>query len=351
MVRIGIICPSEIALRRFMPALNKLSGVQYVGVAYADKNEWPGATNSIIENERKKALIFADSYGGLIYESYSSIIQEVDIDAIYMPLPPALHFKWTEKALAAGKHVLIEKPATTSLNDTLKLLEMASYTNLALHENYMFTFHKQLNAIDQIIKADEIGEVRLYRISFGFPRRSANDFRYSKSLGGGALLDAGGYTIKYASMLLGESAKLLCAQSQFIDEFEVDIAGSAALANQEGITVQIAYGMDNSYKCDLEVWGSKGSLHTGRVLTAPAGFTPEIEIKIDNSTEIRKLPEDDAFQKSILHFKNCIENDAVRKKNYKDIEKQAMYVQQFIEMSQMQQKSSNLKQQKQNNEH
>jgi dTDP-3,4-didehydro-2,6-dideoxy-alpha-D-glucose 3-reductase len=331
MVRTGIICPSEIALRRFMPAMKGLSGFQFAGIAYASKIDWPGANDDTIQEERKKAEQFTVAYGGVIYESYNSIIQANDIDAIYIPLPPALHFQWAEKALAAGKHVLVEKPATTSLAETTKLVELAAKKNLALHENYMFAFHGQLNAINKIIQSGEIGDVRLYRISFGFPRRQVNDFRYNKALGGGAILDAGGYTIKYASMLLGKSAKLLYSNSQYIDEFEVDIAGSAAMVNLKGTVAQIAFGMDHSYKCDLEVWGSKGSLHTGRVLTAPAGFEPEIKIQIGNNTELRKLPEDDAFQKSILHFKNCIENDASRENNYSDIKQQATLVQQFID--------------------
>ena len=136
-------------------------------------------------------------------------------------------------------------------------------------------------------------------------------------------------------MLLGEYAKLLYAHSQFIDDFEVDIAGSAAMVNHEGISAQIAFGMDNSYKCDLDVWGSKGSLHTGRVLTAPAGFTPDIKLQIGDKLEIRELPEDDAFQNSILQFKNCIDNDAIRRKNYADIEKQAILVQKFIDNSKL----------------
>ena len=121
----------------------------------------------------------------------------------------------------------------------------------------MFAFHNQLKEIAQIIERGEIGDVRLYRISFGFPQRAVNDFRYNKELGGGALIDAGGYTIKYAAMLLGETAHITAAQMNYTDEFEVDIYGSATLVNQDGATAQIAFGMDNSYKCELEVWGSK----------------------------------------------------------------------------------------------
>lgn len=334
MIKIGIICPSEIAFRRFLPALSKLSEFQYEGVAYADMNEWPGASYSIIDSEQKKAFQFKESFGGQIYESYASMINDANINAIYIPLPPALHFFWAKKALESGKHVLLEKPATTSLSDTLKLIELADSQNLAFHENYMFAFHNQLDAINNIIQSGEIGDIRLHRISFGFPRRSANDFRYNKSLGGGALLDAGGYTIKYASMLLGQNAKLLYAKSQYSNEFEVDIAGSAALINHHGIVAQIAFGMDNSYKCDLDVWGSRGSLHTGRILTAPAGYVPEIKIQTGNNKELQNLPEDDAFQKSILHFKYCIENEKTRTANYNDIERQAGLVQQFIDYTQ-----------------
>lgn len=335
MIRIGIIGPSEIAFRRFLPALAKLPGFEFAGVAIADQSEWPDTDEQTRKAEQEKAHTFIKNFGGKIFNSYYDIIGAKEIDAIYIPLPPALHFCWAKKALMAGKHVLVEKPATTSHKETLELINLANQNKLALHENYMFAFHQQLFDINHIIQSGEIGDVRLYRISFGFPRRAANDFRYRKALGGGAFLDAGGYTIKYASMLLGETAKLVYAQSQFVDEFEVDIAGSAALVNQEGIAAQIAFGMDNSYKCDLEVWGSKGNLFSGRVLTAPAGFTPETKIQIGNNTEIRKLPEDDAFLKSILHFKNYIENEPARTSIYADIERQALLVQQFIDMAKM----------------
>jgi len=334
MIRIGIIGPSEIAFRKFLPALTKVPDFDFVGVAIACKSEWLEADEKTFQSEKSKAAEFIKSFGGIIFKSYSKIICAKEIDAIYIPLPPALHFQWAKNALLSRKHVLLEKPATTMLSDTLKLIELASSKNLALHENYMFVFHNQLTTINQILQSGEIGDIRLYRISFGFPQRAKNDFRYNKSLGGGAILDTGGYTIKYAKMLLGENTKLACAHSQSNAQFNVDIAGSATFVNQEGIVAQIAFGMDNSYRCDLEVWGSKGSLQTGRVLTAPAGFAPDITIKLGNSEKIYKLPEDDAFMKSILHFKNCIEIKIARLKNYEDIIQQAKLVQQFIDNTQ-----------------
>jgi len=329
MKRIGIICPSEIAFRRFLPALKEAGCFEYAGVAIASKEEFVGATDEILSKERAKAQTFVDNYGGKIYEGYSTLIHSGEVDAIYLPLPPGLHYKWAKEALAAGKHILCEKPCTTALVNTEDLMNDAEAKSLAVHENYMFAFHDQLEAVNDIVKSGEIGDVRLYRISFGFPLRAQNDFRYNKALGGGALLDCGGYTFKYASLLLGPTAKMKYAQSNNIEGFGVDMYGSAALVNDEGVTAQVAFGMDHNYKCELEVWGSKGTLYTNRILTAPTGFVPEVIIRKGNEEEKRYLLADDAFKKSILHFCKCIEDADTRKANYETLLRQARLVEQF----------------------
>lgn len=316
-----------------MPALIKVQDIKFMGLAVADKSEWANADDKIIAYERKKAAEFVKTYGGVIFESYKSIIESKDVDAIYLPLPPALHYKWAKLALESGKHVLVEKPATTSLRDTAELISIAQKNNLALHENYMFVFHDQLEEINTIISNNDIGDIRLYRIAFGFPRRSKYDFRYNKALGGGALLDAGGYTLKYASMLLGSTAKVISAHSNYIKDFDVDINGSATLVNDQGVAVQVAFGMDNSYKCDLEIWGSRGTVKTGRVLTAPPGFSPDIEIKSDKIEKVIKLPADDSFRKSIEYFRKCILDNKVRIANYHIINIQAGLIDSFLKLS------------------
>jgi hypothetical protein len=333
-MRIGIICPSEIAFRRFMPALTACKTFEYAGVAVADAEEWGGTLTEEMRNtELAKAQNFVDNYGGKIFGSYTELIESSDVDAVYLPLPPALHYKWGKKVLENGKHLFLEKPSTTSASDTNELILLAKKKNLAIHENYMFAFHNQIQAVNDLVASGEIGDVRLYRVSFGFPRRAANDFRYNKSLGGGALIDAGGYTIKYATMLLGESAEIKYAQMDYTDEFDVDIYGSATLTNSDGVTAQIAYGMDNNYKCELEVWCSKGFLTTGRILTAPVGFVPEMTIRKGNEDEVRKLPSDDSFGKSIVKFAECITNTQVRNENFKAILKQAELVDKFRKLA------------------
>ena len=343
MIRIGIICPSEIAFRRFLPALKKAEGeILFAGIGYASPEEWFGDISKVSseaikeqqERERVKAQTFIDAYGGKIYPGYKALIESKDVDAIYLPLPPALHYKWAKFALENGKHVFVEKPSTCYLKDTEDLISIASAKGLALHENYMFVFHNQIAELNEIVaKGEQIGKPRLYRIAFGFPRRSLNDFRYNKKLGGGALLDAGGYTMRYASLLLGETAKVTTAQVNYDPDFEVEIFGTATMVNEEGMTAQLAFGMDNDYHCDIEVWGSKGTLTSGRILTAPVGCVPDYTVKQNQDYKKYLFSEDDAFLKSIKHFGKCIEDEKVRKYNYEVLRRQSSLVQQFRELS------------------
>lgn len=339
-MKIGVLCPSEIAFRRFMPAIQLLDAVEYVGIGVCTKKELfltkeldDNSLNNILRAEHEKASKFLECYGGCIFDGYQALIESEDVEAVYIPLPPALHFHWAKLALLHGKHVLVEKPATISANDTKELVKIATEKGLALHENYMFCFHNQLQAIEDAVLEGMVGDVRLYRVSFGFPRRASNDFRYNSELGGGALIDAGGYTMKYATMLLGRTARLKYAQLNYLDEFEVDIYGSAALVNDEGITVQVAFGMDHNYKCELEVWGSKGCLTTNRILTAPAEYVPEAVVERGNEKEVLVLPQDNAFKKSVEYFVKCVDDEKLRINTYGEMIIQAEMVDKFRQMA------------------
>lgn len=330
MIRIGVLCPSEIAFRRFMPALKQLDRFEYIGLAAATEREFSGAdSDQVRASELEKAEKFSAEHGGKIFSGYESLITSDEIDAVYIPLPPALHFKWAQKALRAGKHVLLEKPFTTSLEDTKELIAIAENRGLAVHENYMFAYHTQLDWVKEQINSGVIGDVRLIRIDFGFPFRGANDFRYCKALGGGALLDCGGYTLKLASMFLGDTVRVTESQLCGKDGFEVDIYGSATLKNDAGLTAQVSFGMDNSYRCSLDIWGSSGSIYTNRILTAPAGYAPVMTIRNADGEKNMELPADDTFRKSIEAFADCISNSKKRNDKYSEIIRQSGLVDKF----------------------
>lgn len=315
MIRIGILGCSEIAFRRFLPALQEVSDICAVAVAeeYA-----PAKLNS-----------FCSTYPIERMNSFEQLLRREDIDAIYVPQPPALHYKWAMKALEAGRHVLVEKPSTTCYEDSYKLVNTAKKEKLALHENYMFKYHSQISRIKKLIDSGEVGELRLIRANFGFPMRAQNDFRYNKALGGGALLDAGGYTIKLATELLGPTIKVNSAQLSGKSGFEVDIFGNASFSNADGLVCQVGFGMDCQYMCSLDVWGSTGRLFTNRIFTAPVGFKPIVLIEKGAEKKELVLSEDSSFAHSIEAFKEEITNPEKRPAIYEEILLQAKLVDQL----------------------
>lgn len=311
-IRIGVLCPSEIAFRRFMPALKKFNSFTYIGLAAATEREFSGADNDAVRPfELEKAEKFRAKYGGKIFESYDALICSPEIDAIYVPLPPGLHYRWGRRVLEAGKHLLMEKPFTTNLAETENLLALAEKKGLAVHENYMFLYHSQLQRVKELISDGTLGEVRLLRMAFGFPKRGENDFRYKKALGGGALLDCGGYPVRLALELLGESAEVVQVQLTQPEGYEVDLFGSAVLKNDAGLCAQISFGMDNAYQCQLEVWGSKATLIAPRIFTAGPELGPIIVLKSSSEEKQLKLEADDSFEKSIKAFQSATKKNTV----------------------------------------
>jgi NDP-hexose-3-ketoreductase len=335
-LKVGILGPSDIALRRFLPALKSSGYFVYEGVAMAQPHERNQSFNEkeltiMLEKSRERAENFKSEFQGRIFNSYEEMLSSDNIEAVYIPLPPALHYVWAKKALEYGKHVLLEKPFTTNLEDTKKLLKIAEENQLALHENYAFCYHEQINKIFELIDNGEIGEVRQIRAAFGFPYRGANDFRYDKELGGGALLDCGGYPIKLSGLLLGKTAGIKAAALNMAKEHNVDVFGSATLENDEGITAQVSFGMDNSYKCELEIWGSEGCIYAPRIFTTPANYAATVLLRKQEDT-IFNIEMKDQFLGSINHFYDCIVDNTLRLESYSEIEMQSKQIDDILKI-------------------
>ena len=316
MIRIGVLGTSSISERRMIPAIRKEPEFRYAGVAYSTREEmgYEGSEadfTPLLEKKKEKAVRFRNSFGGEIYESYMSLLTDPEIDAVYVALPPALHAVWIRKALEEGKHVLAEKPFTTSENDARELTEMARSQGLAIIENYGFPYHTQMEVIRQWLAEDAIGELRLVRAAFGFPHRDVNDFRYDAALGGGALLDCGGYTIKAATCLLGPEVTVVSADAFITEGHVVDIAGAITVRNSQGLCAQLAYGMDHAYRCEMEIWGSRGIISAPRIFTAPDGFPAPVMLKRGQETEEKKAA-DDQFQRIVQRFLNCVRDEKTR---------------------------------------
>ncbi len=325
--RIGVLGPSDIAFRRMVPAMTNSGHFDYAGVAHASLEEFPAQS----EGHAAKCDKFKEAFGGEIYESYGTLLSDPDVDAVYIPLPPSEHLKWAKAAFAAGKHVLVEKPSTTSVVATEQMIDMAEECNLALHENYAYAFHAQVKAIKDILESGRIGELRMVRATFSFPYRGENDFRYHADRGGGSIIDCGGYPINFASGFLGDNVKVTSSSLHSTRGHDVDTYGAATLEGDNGVVAQVSWGMDNVYRCGAELHGSTGMLSVDRLYSPPANMKPIITITDNSGVETIEVPADDQFERSLDYFAECIENSETAGARRTEILRQAKLIQSIID--------------------
>ena len=289
-LNIGVIGCAQIAERSVIPAMQALAEYfTVVGVASRDAS---------------KADAYADRLGVSAVVGYDALLNISNLDAVYIPLPNGLHAEWIEKALDKGLHVLVEKSLACSLEEVQRLNQLAEAKGLALVENFQFRFHRQLQAVQDVVASGRLGALRCVRSSFGFPPfPDADNIRYDQALGGGALLDAGAYTLKVSQLLLGMNIEVSAANLKSEAGSEVDIWGGAYLQEQEGsLFAELAFGFDQQYQCSLEILGSKGRLTTNRLFTAPPGYSAELLIESGMDQEVITIEPDNHFKNMLQHF-------------------------------------------------
>lgn len=333
-IKIGVLGTANIAYNRMIPAILKSNQVEYVGTAIANKQEWEMHTTDIYNpvSKQEKATLFQNAFGGKIWDSYESLLQSPEIDAVYIPLPPSLHYFWMKKSLEYGKHILCEKPFTTNTIDTKEILTIAQRKKLTVIENYGFVLHPQTKCFMETFNQGNIGKFRLFRAQFTFPHRGLQDFRYNPHLGGGALLDCGGYVVKAATLFLGDTTRVVCSSLNTDSLHEVDLYGNATLSNSNGEIAQICFGMDNVYRCEMELLGSLGSIKTTRAFTAPNNLEIELELQISNNKSTAKIESADQFLLLLNHFADSINNLMLSEKLSHEILQQSILVDKVKEM-------------------
>ncbi|MBU1101719.1 MAG: Gfo/Idh/MocA family oxidoreductase [Bacteroidetes bacterium] len=306
-LKIGILGCANIAKKSLLPALiSPHSKFIVEGIASRSKN---------------KSMELASDYNCEAYEGYDSLITKGNIDVVYIPLPNALHFEWIMKALDNGIHVLAEKSLSCSLSETVQITNKAREKKLAVVENFQFRFHSQLKYISDLVKDNVIGELRSVRSSFGFPPFDEKEnIRYKKELGGGALFDAGAYPVKISQIFLGENISVQAAKLHFDNRYDVDTWGGAFLSeDNSSIFSEIAFGFDNFYQCNLELWGSKGKIVAERIFTAPPGFQPTISFETTEKKETKLLPADNHFINMLNYLHELILSGSFEKEHKQNL--------------------------------
>jgi len=261
---------------------------------------------AVASRTREKVAAFAEEFGCEAVIGYGALLERADIDAIYMPLPTGLHDEWVARSLAAGKHVLAEKSLAINLASAERMIAAARERDLLVMEDFMFKYHSQHGFVRRLLDEDRVGEPRVMRSSFGFPPLPEGNFRYDEALGGGALLDAGAYTLQASQLVLGPRLQVLASHLGSVPGSDVDMGGAALLRSDEGIVSQVAFGFDNFYQCNYEIWGSAGKITVERAFTPPPTFSPRVILERQGEREEFDLPPDDHFRNILLEFARCV---------------------------------------------
>ena len=290
-VRVGVLGCASVALRRMLPALGEADGVTLTAVASRDP---------------ARARDVARRFGCAAAGGYDDLLDRPDIDAVYVPLPTGLHAEWVRRALAAGKHVLAEKPLTTDHDTALSLVEQARKAGLLLLENFMFLHHSQHAAVRRLVADGRIGELRVCTAHFGIPPLAANDVRYRPDLGGGALLDVGVYPIRAAQLLLGDELEVVGAVRRTDPARGVDVGGHALLSTPSGVTAELAFGFEHAYRSSYVLWGDRGRLTLDRAFTPGPAWQPVVRIESQDRVEELTLPPDHQFRNIAEFFARTI---------------------------------------------
>lgn len=198
-VRIGVLGAARILPRALLTPARQTPGVAIVALAARD---------------RRRAEAVARRHGiARVHDDYAALLGDPDIDAVYVPLPNSLHGRWSLAALAAGKHVLVEKPLAANADEARRMQAAASTSGRLLMEAYHYRYHPLACRLREIVTSGQLGALRHVSADFCIPNLRRHDIRWRYDLAGGALMDLGCYTIDLLRYVTGAEPEVVYARA------------------------------------------------------------------------------------------------------------------------------------------
>ncbi len=245
-LRIGILGAARIAAK-FVAGVAPSQAVQVLSVASRDP---------------ARAQAFAKAHGvPEVAASYAALLADAQIDAVYIPLTNDQHLPWCLRALAAGKHVLCEKPLALQAADVDTLQAAARAAGRVLMEGFPYRFQPQTLALLARVRGGELGALRHVSGEFGFPLTRTDDYRLHAQQGGGALWDVGVYPLSLMRALAGGLPEHVQALAH--ERGGVDHGLAASLQWADGLTATLACRFDSHPHRFVRIVGERGVLACG----------------------------------------------------------------------------------------
>ena len=216
---------------------------------------------AIASRSEQRALQWATEHGAQrSYGTYQALLEDPDLDAVYIPLPPSLHAEWTIRAAEQGKHVLCEKPLAMDASQAKEMAHACREHGVQLMDAVMWVHHPRAADMMGAIQDDQLGILRRINAAFGcqLDHDPSLEFRYQRELGGGSLLDLGWYCIRAAMWAFGTTPQRVYSTSRY--EHGVDVNMNAIMWYEGGRMASFDCGFDAVWRKWFEVVGTEGSL-------------------------------------------------------------------------------------------
>lgn len=291
-IRWGILSTAGIAQFELIPAFQRANNAEVVAIASLS-----GKAHEVAEQ-------FAIAKA---YDSYHELLADQEIDAVYIPLPNHLHKEWVIKAAKQKKHVLCEKPAALTASDVAEMRKVCQENGVTFMEAFMYHFHPQHHRVRELIDANEIGEVKLFKASFSFHLTDrATNIRMNKDMGGGSLYDVGCYNIHAMRNVLQMEPTHVTTHAKIDPIHQVETSAISYLEFANEITAVLDSSFDMTGRNDYEVIGT-----TGRIIV-PRAYRPDVHggegriiVEHDNVQRIETVI-GDQYRDEVEHISHAI---------------------------------------------
>jgi predicted dehydrogenase len=285
-VKWGILSTADIN-RKVIPGAHASEKAELIGVASRDLKR---AEEYAREWEIERA-----------YGSYDALLEDSEIEAVYIPLPNTLHCEWSIRALEAGKHVLCEKPMSRHVADVEAAFDAAEKAQRILMEAFMYRHNPQTKRLRQLVDEGAIGDLRLVRSCFSYSLYDEDNIRLQTEVEGGSLMDVGCYCVS-GSRLLGGEPELVLGQ-QYVGPSGTDWVFTGTMRFPGDVFAQFDCGTALAERDELEAIGTEGSLFVGDPWHC---LEPMIELRRADGVERIDVERLDSYRLEVENLSDAI---------------------------------------------
>ena len=309
-IRFGVLGCSTIAEKSMIPAIKKSDNAQLYMIG---------------SRCNKKASTFSKKFSCKLHGDYDEVLENDQIDAVYISLPPSLHEKWIIKAAKAGKHIICEKPAVLSIQSAEKVIKECKKNHVRIIENFAFRFHPQQTKVLEIIKNNTVGKIFSFYGNYSFNLNVAqNNFRLNKNLGGGILNDVSGYLICASRLIFNENPVAVFCDLEY--DNDIDVSGSIYMKYPDKTAIGY-FSYKNYFQSFYNVCGKNGIIQVERAFNIRDNMKGVISIKKEDKLKKITVNPCNQFQILIDIFCNKINNSDLKKLDFeKDLMDQAKII-------------------------